>query len=160
VTAAAGSSDADPQLLQVLVVEDDAGDVALVESVFAEHRLPSTLHHVPDGGEALAFLNRDDPYQDAPRPDLILLDLNMPRVDGRQALVMIKSDDRFKSIPTIVFTTSSSDSDVSSSYNARANAYVSKPLDLDDFERVVTAIRNFYGHTVTLPRRPSDDPQT
>ncbi|GAB3835040.1 response regulator [Dactylosporangium cerinum] len=160
MTTAGGSSGADRQLLQVLVVEDDAGDVALVESVFAEHSLPSSLHHVPDGGEALAFLNRDDPYQDAPRPDLILLDLNMPRVDGRQALVMIKSDDRFKSIPTIVFTTSSSDSDVSSSYNARANAYVSKPLDLDDFERVIMAIRNFYGHTVTLPSRPSDDPVT
>lgn len=142
-------------LLQVLLVEDDLGDVALVENAFAEHGIRSTLHHVPDGGEALAFLHREDPYFDVPRPDLILLDLNMPRVDGRQALVMIKSDDRFKSIPTIVFTTSASDSDISSSYNARANAYITKPIDLDDFERVIAEIRNFYGNTVVLPSRPS-----
>src|SRR3954465_9179308 len=116
--------DADRPLLQVLIVEDDPGDVALMESAFAEHSIDSTLHHVPDGGEALAFLNRDDPYRDAPRPDLILLDLHMPRGDGRQALIMIKTDDRFKSIPTIVFTTSAADSDVSSSYSAQANAYV------------------------------------
>lgn len=152
--------DADPQPLQVLVVEDDPGDVALVESAFAEHAIPSTLHHVADGGEALAFLHRDEPYGDAPRPDLILLDLNMPRVDGRQALVMIKTDDRFKSIPTIVFTTSSADSDISSSYNAQANAYVTKPINLDDYERVINAIRNFYGHTVALPRPASGDPAT
>ena len=152
--------DADRLPLQVLIVEDDAGDVALMENAFAEHDVPSTLHHVPDGGEALAFLHREDPYNDAPRPDLILLDLNMPKVDGRQALVMIKTDDRFKSIPTIVFTTSSSDSDVSSSYDAQANAYVTKPIDLDDFERVIAQIRNFYGHTVALPRRASDEPAT
>jgi two-component system response regulator len=145
-------------LLQVLVVEDDPGDVALVESAFAEHSVHSVLHHVADGGEALAFLNRDEPYGDAPRPDLILLDLNMPRVDGRQALVMIKTDDRFKSIPTIVFTTSSSHSDVSSSYSAQANAYITKPMDLDDYDRVILQIRNFFGHTVTLPRRSPDGP--
>ncbi|WP_326999845.1 response regulator [Dactylosporangium sp. NBC_01737] len=152
--------EADQQLLQVLVVEDDPGDVALVESAFAEHSIRSALHHVADGGEALAFLHRDEPYGDAPRPDLILLDLNMPRVDGRQALVMIKTDDRFKSIPTIVFTTSSSDSDVTSSYNAQANAYVTKPINLDDYERVISEIHNFYGHTVALPPRSSDDPAT
>ncbi|MEV4516299.1 response regulator [Dactylosporangium sp. NPDC049525] len=152
--------EADRQVLQVLVVEDDPGDVALVESAFAEHNIRSTLHHVADGGEALAFLHRDDPYGDAPRPDLILLDLNMPRVDGRQALVMIKTDDRLKSIPTIVFTTSSSDSDISSSYNAQANAYVTKPLNLDDYERVISEIRNFYGHIVALPGRTSDDEAT
>jgi two-component system response regulator len=152
--------DADRQLLQVLVVEDDPGDVALVESAFAEHSIRSALHHVGDGGEALAFLHRDAPYGDAPRPDLILLDLNMPRVDGRQALVMIKTDARFRSIPTIVFTTSSSDSDVTSSYNAQANAYVTKPLNLDDYERVINEIRNFYGETVALPRHPAEDEPT
>jgi len=152
--------DAGRQLLQVLVVEDDPGDVALVESAFAEHDIPSTLHHVPDGGEALAFLHREAPYEDAPRPDLILLDLNMPRVDGRQALIMIKTDDRFKSIPTIVFTTSAADSDVTSSYAAQANAYVTKPINLDDYERVIIEIRNFYGHSVTLPRRSSDGQAT
>src|SRR5688572_3429366 len=98
--------------LQVLVVEDDLGDVALVEGAFAEHSVASDLHHVADGAEALAFLRREDPYGAAPRPDLILLDLNMPRVDGRQTLAHIKSDDDLKSIPTIVFTTSAAENDV------------------------------------------------
>jgi len=150
----------DPPLLQVLVVEDDLGDVALVESAFAEHSIASQLHHVTDGGEALSFLRREAPYDHVPRPDLILLDLNMPRVDGRQALVQIKTDDDLKSIPTIVFTTSSADSDVIASYTAHANAYVTKPIDLDDFDRVVIEIRNFYGHTAALPRRTSDEPTT
>jgi CheY-like chemotaxis protein len=150
--------DAERHLLQVLVVEDDPGDVALVESAFAEHSLRSELHHVADGGEALAFLHQEEPYGDAPRPDLILLDLNMPKVDGRQALVMIKTDDRFKSIPTIVFTTSSSESDISSSYNAQANAFVTKPINLDDYERVIREIHNFFGGTAVLPSQASDGP--
>jgi two-component system response regulator len=143
----------DPPPLQVLVVEDDLGDVALVEGAFAEHSVASDLHHVADGAEALAFLRREAPYADAPRPDLILLDLNMPRVDGRQTLAHIKSDDDLKSIPTIVFTTSAAENDVASSYDAQANAYVTKPINLDDYERVVSEIRNFFGHTVALPRR-------
>lgn len=150
----------DPPLLQVLVVEDDLGDVALVESAFAEHSVGSQLHHVTDGGEALAFLRREAPYGDAPRPDLIMLDLNMPRVDGRQALIEIKSDENLKSIPTIVFTTSAADSDVFASYAAHANAYVTKPINLDDYDRVIMEIRNFYGHTAALPRRPSEAPAT
>ena len=95
-----------------------------------------------------------------PRPDLIMLDLNMPRVDGRQALTEIKADEDLRSIPTIVFTTSAADSDVFASYASHANAYVTKPLNLDDYERVVMQIRNFYGHTAVLPRRPSvaEDP--
>ncbi len=148
----------DRSLLQVLVVEDDPGDVALVESAFAEHSIRSDLHHVADGAEALAFLRREAPFRDAPRPDLILLDLNMPRVDGREALARIKADDDLKSIPTIVFTTSASTGDVLYSYNANANAYITKPIDLDDYERVVVEIRNFYGHTAALPRRVPDEP--
>jgi CheY-like chemotaxis protein len=147
-------------LLQVLVVEDDPGDVALVESAFAEHDIVSNLHIAADGLEALAFLRREAPHTDAPRPDLILLDLNMPRVDGRQALVQIKADDDLKSIPTIVFTTSSAEGDVTSSYNAQANAYVTKPINIDDYERVIMEIRNFFGHTVALPRRVSDERST
>ena len=143
-------------LLRVLVVEDDLGDVALVESAFADHSILSVLHHAADGAEALAFLHHEGPYGDAPRPDLILLDLNMPRVDGRQVLAAIKSDPDLRSIPTIVFTTSSSDSDVVSSYSTHANAYVTKPINLDDYERVVIAIRNFFGHIAVLPRRVSD----
>ncbi|GAA4263817.1 response regulator [Dactylosporangium darangshiense] len=146
--------------LQVLVVEDDLGDVALVESAFAEHSIASQLHHVADGGEALAFLRRENPYAAAPRPDLILLDLNLPRVDGRQALAEIKGDGNLKSIPTIVFTTSAADADVFACYSAHANAYVTKPINLDDYDRVVAEIRNFYGHTAVLPRRTSDEPAT
>ena len=145
------------RMLQVLVVEDDLGDVALVESAFSEHSIPSSLHHVADGAEAMAFLRHEAPYQAAPRPDLILLDLNMPRVDGREVLDRIKADDQLKAIPTIVFTTSASVNDVSASYAAHANAYVTKPMNLDEYERVVVEIRNFYGHTAALPRRGSDD---
>jgi CheY-like chemotaxis protein len=147
----------DRPLLQVLVVEDDPGDLALVESAFAEHSIVSILHHAADGVEALAFLRREAPHTDAPRPDLILLDLNMPRVDGRQTLAQIKADDNLKPIPTIVFTTSAADSDVTSSYNAQANAYVTKPINIDDYEQVVMRIRNFFGHTVALPQRVSDE---
>ncbi|GIF47456.1 response regulator receiver domain-containing protein [Asanoa ferruginea] len=140
-------------MLQVLVVEDDLGDVALVENAFAEHSLPSTLHHVADGVDALAFLRREAPFDDAPRPDLILLDLNMPRVDGREVLSQIKADDDLKAIPAIVFTTSAAAGDVLASYAAHANAYVTKPIDLDDFDRIVAEIRHFYGHVALLPRR-------
>jgi CheY-like chemotaxis protein len=143
----------DTQRLQVLLVEDDLADVALMENAFAEHVVRSHLHHVADGEQALAFLRRQDPYRDAPRPDLILLDLNMPRVDGRQVLTEVKADGDLKAIPVIVFTTSATDSDISSSYSAHANAYVTKPIDLDEFDRVLAEIRNFYGHTVTLPTR-------
>ena len=156
----------DQPLLQVLIVEDDLGDVALVQSAFAEHSADSRLHHVADsrlhhvadGGEALAFLRRQPPYADAPRPDLIMLDLNMPRVDGRQALTAIKADDDLKSIPTIVFTTSAAADDVAASYTAHANAYVTKPINLDDYDRVVMQIRNFYCHTAALPSRLPEAP--
>ena len=141
-------------LLQVLLVEDDLGDVALMESSFAEHRVPTVLHHVADGAEALAFLRREAGYTDAPRPDLILLDLNMPRVDGRQVLAAIKADEQLQAIPVVVFTTSADPADIVSSYGAHANAYVTKPIDLNEFDRAVAQIRTFYGHTVTLPRHP------
>jgi two-component system response regulator len=149
---------ADVRPLCVLLVEDDAADVALMENAFADHEYTSELHHVPDGAEALAFLRRDAAYADAPRPDLILLDLNMPRVDGRQVLGHIKADEDLKGIPVVVFTTSSTDTDVTSSYGAHANAYVTKPIDLDDFERALSQIREFWGHTVTLPRTDRSQP--
>ena len=139
--------------LRVLIVEDDLGDVALMESSFEQHRIPTELHHVPYGVDALAFLRREDRYADAPRPDLILLDLNMPRLDGRQVLSEIKADDQLKTIPVVVFTTSSTPGDVVASYGTHANAYVTKPIDLNEFDRVVAEIRNFYGTTVRLPRR-------
>jgi CheY-like chemotaxis protein len=139
-------------LLQVLFVEDDLADVALMRNAFDEHHTGSQLHHVVDGIEALVFLRRERPYAQVPRPDLILLDLNMPRVDGRQVLTEIKNDDELKVIPVVVFTTSVADSDIVSSYTAHANAYVTKPIGLDDFTRVVADIRDFFGHIVALPR--------
>ncbi|BCB74499.1 response regulator [Phytohabitans flavus] len=145
--------------LRVLVVEDDPGDLALVESAFADHLAPVSMDHVEDGTEALAFLRRQDGYTDAPRPDLILLDLNMPRMDGRQVLAVIKSEDDLKAIPVVVFTTSATPSDIDDSYTAHANAYVTKPIDLDEFEEVLADIRTFYGHTVRLPRRQPAPPQ-
>jgi CheY-like chemotaxis protein len=140
-------------LLQVLLVEDDLGDAALMENAFADHQTSTRLHHVADGADALAFVRREGLYRDAPRPDLILLDLNMPGIDGRQVLAEVKADDQLKAIPVIVLTTSAADTDIAASYMAHANAYVTKPVDLDDFDRVVTEIRNFYGHTVALPGR-------
>jgi len=137
--------------LRVLLVEDDAADVALVTDAFTNHDVRSELHHVGDGAEALAYLRGEPPYTDAPRPDLIMLDLNMPRVDGRQVLSEIKADDRLKAIPVVVFTTSAAADDIVTSYGAHANAYVTKPIDLDDFERTLTEIRGFWGRTVTLP---------
>jgi CheY-like chemotaxis protein len=150
----------EPALLQVLIVEDDLGDLALMQDAFAHHSIQSALHHVADGADALAFLRREDPHGDAPRPDLILLDLNMPRVDGREALAQIKTDADLKAIPTVVFTTSSADSDIAASYGHHANAYVTKPANLDDYDRVIIAIRNFFGHTAVLPHRPRDEETT
>ena len=147
---------ADPPVLQILIVEDDLGDLALMENAFSEHSIASVLHHVADGEQALAFLRRNPPFHHAPRPDLILLDLNMPRMDGRHVLAAVKTDDNLKSIPTVVFTTSSASSDIIASYGAHANAYVTKPADLDEYDRAVVTIRNFYGHTAALPRRTSD----
>ncbi|HWH01331.1 MAG TPA: response regulator [Pilimelia sp.] len=146
--------------LQVLVVDDDLGDVALVRNAFADHPVRSHLHHAPDGAEALAYLRRQAPYAGAPRPDLILLDLNMPRVDGRQLLAEIKANDDLRAIPVVVFTTSATHTDVATSYTARANAYVTKPINLDDFDRVLAVIRDFFGRTVTLPRSPAAPRQT
>lgn len=138
--------------LHVLLVEDDAADVALVEDAFATHRLPSRLHVANDGVQALAFLRREGRFDSAPRPDLVLLDLNMPMMDGREVLAAVKSDTALRQIPIVVFTTSALDSDIVTSYSAHANAYVTKPLDLDEFTGVVAKIHDFYGELVTRPR--------
>jgi CheY-like chemotaxis protein len=137
-------------LLQVLLVEDDPGDAALLVDAFGDHPA-SRLHHVVDGARALAFLRRADPYGDAPRPDLILLDLNMPRMDGRETLSAIKSDERLKAIPVVILTTSGAAPDIASSYQHRANAYVTKPFGLDDFEATVRQIDRFYREIASLP---------
>lgn len=138
-------------LLQVLVVEDDLGDVALVESAFSEHSLRSELHHVGDGAEAMAFLHRREPYLDAPRPDLILLDLNMPRMNGHEALRAIKQDPELRSIPVVVLTTSHSEDDILTAYDLGANSYITKPAGFGSFAEAMTGLSRYWTEVVDLP---------
>jgi two-component system response regulator len=136
----------------VLLVEDDAGDLAMVEDFFATHELPGALHHADDGVTALRFLRGEEEHAGAPRPDLILLDLNMPRMDGRQLLSIIKDDDsEWRTIPVVVFTTSSATEDITASYSQHANAFVTKALDFDGFQRSLREIHRFFGEVATTP---------
>lgn len=138
--------------LEILLVEDNPGDVLLTKEAFKEGRLHNELHVVMDGVEAVAFLRRQGAYADRPQPDLILLDLNLPRMDGREVLAEIKADERLREIPVIVLTTSADDRDVHRAYNLHANCYLTKPVDMDQFVRVVRAIDEFWLTLVRLPR--------
>lgn len=139
--------------IEVLLVEDDPGDELMTREAFEDNKISNTLHVVRDGEEALDFLYRRGPFQDAPRPDLILLDLNLPKYDGRQVLEMIKSDDDLGLIPVVVLTTSSAEEDILRSYKLHANAYVTKPVDLDQFIAAVKQIDEFFVSVVRLPGR-------
>ncbi|HKI55801.1 MAG TPA: response regulator [Trueperaceae bacterium] len=138
--------------VDILLVEDSPGDVRLTREALAEGKLKNRLHVAEDGEQALAFLRRDGGYAEAPRPDLILLDLNLPRVDGREVLAQIKADHDLKRIPVVVLTTSSADEDVLRVYDLAANCYITKPVDLDQFMRVVRSIEEFWLTVVRLPR--------
>jgi CheY-like chemotaxis protein len=140
--------------LQILVVDDDDADALMIEEALDNTEMRTTVSRVADGREALDFLNRVEPYADAHRPDLILLDLNMPRMDGRETLAAIKTDDALKAIPVVILTTSGAAPDIVSSYQHRANAYVTKPFGLDDFEATVRQIDKFYREVAVLP--PAD----
>jgi CheY-like chemotaxis protein len=133
--------------IDVLLVEDDEGDVLMTREALAEGKILNRLHVVGDGVEAMAFL-RD---QEAVRPDLILLDLNLPKVDGRSVLEQVKADERLRRIPVVVLTTSEAEEDVLRSYDLHANAYVSKPVDFDQFVRVIRQIDEFFISVVRLP---------
>jgi len=137
--------------LQVLLVEDSPGDVRLTQEAFREVNRSVQLHVAADGAEAMAFLRHEGVYVDAPRPDLTLLDLNLPRMDGREVLALIKSDDNLKSIPTVILTTSEAEADVVKSYKLHANCYFSKPVQLDAFENLVKSINDFWLTKVKLP---------
>ena len=139
--------------IQVLLVEDNPGDVRLTHEAFLEANTAIELHVASDGIEALAFLTRSGVHADSPRPDLILLDLNLPRMDGRQVLAHIKGDDDLKTIPTVILTTSEADSDIVMSYTLRANCYLSKPVQLDAFEGLVKSINDFWLTKAKLPQR-------
>ncbi len=139
------------EMIDVLLVEDDAGDILLIEEAFADNKLRNRLHVVRDGVEALAFLRREGEYADAPQPDLVLLDLNLPRKDGREVLAEVKSDESLRQIPIVVLTTSKAEEDVLRSYKLHANAYVTKPVDFDRFIEVVRQIDEFFVTVVKLP---------
>ncbi len=139
--------------IEVLLVEDDPGDELMTREAFEDNKIQNTLHVVRDGEEALDFLFRRGEYTEAPRPDLILLDLNLPKYDGRQVLEKIKSDDDLALIPVVVLTTSSAEEDILRSYKLHANAYVTKPVDLDQFIAAVRQIDDFFVSVVRLPTR-------
>jgi len=139
--------------IQVLLVEDDPGDVLMTREAFEDYKVHNQLHVVNDGEQAMAFLRQEGDYADMPRPDLVLLDLNLPRMDGRQVLDAIKSDSELSSIPVVVLTTSEAEDDVLRSYSLHANAYVTKPVDFERFINVVRQIDDFFVSVVRLPRR-------
>ncbi|MFI9387380.1 response regulator [Kutzneria sp. NPDC052558] len=139
-------------VVDVLLVEDDPGDVLMTREAFEHHKIRNKLHVVADGVEALQFLRREGPHAEAPRPGLVLLDLNLPRKDGREVLSEIKSDDSLRSIPVVVLTTSEAEEDILRSYDLHANAYVTKPVDFDRFIDVIRQIDDFFVTVVKLPR--------
>ncbi|AKJ09565.1 chemotaxis protein CheY [Streptomyces incarnatus] len=141
------------QPIEVLLVEDDPGDELMTREAFEDNKIGNTLHVVRDGEEALDFLYRRGAHSEAPRPDLILLDLNLPKYDGRQVLERIKSDEDLSHIPVVVLTTSSAEEDILRSYKLHANAYVTKPVDLDQFIAAVRQIDEFFVTVVRLPRQ-------
>ena len=141
------------RLIEVLMVEDNPDDVFLTKESLKETKLHVNLSVVQDGVEAMAFLRQEGEYAAAPRPNLILLDLNMPKKDGREVLAEIKADDDLKIIPVVILTTSQAEEDIFRAYELHANCYVTKPVDLDQFIRVVQSIEDFWMTIVKLPRR-------
>jgi CheY-like chemotaxis protein len=142
-----------PDPIEVLLVEDDPGDVLLIREAFEDNKVANRLHVVADGVEALDFMRRQGEHAEAPRPDLVLLDLNLPRKDGREVLAEVKGDDELRTIPVVVLTTSQAEEDVLRSYDLHANAYVTKPVDFDRFIGVVRQIDQFFVSVVKLPKR-------
>jgi chemotaxis family two-component system response regulator Rcp1 len=140
---------------EILLVEDSPGDVRLTREALKDAKMHINLHVASDGIEAMAFLKQEGKSADAPRPDLILLDLNLPRKDGREVLEEIKKHPLLKTIPVVILTTSASDEDVLRSYRLHANCYISKPVDLDGFLTVIRSIDNFWLSIVKLPREAS-----
>ncbi|MGQ0632625.1 MAG: response regulator [Sporichthyaceae bacterium] len=140
------------QIIEILLVEDDPGDVLLTREALKDNRVANNLTVVNDGAEAMAYLRKEGEYAGAPTPDLVLLDLNLPRKDGREVLAEIKGDETLSHIPVVVLTTSAAEADVMGSYRLHASAYVTKPVDLDQFIDVVRQIDHFFVAIVTLPR--------
>ncbi|MGZ7048162.1 MAG: response regulator [Methanobacterium sp.] len=139
--------------VEILLVEDNEGDVGLIEEVFEDAKIRNNLHVTEDGEEAMLFLHKEGEFSDAPRPDMILLDLNLPKKDGREVLKEIKMDDDLKRIPVVVLTTSKAEKDILKSYDLHANSYITKPVDFDQFIRVIKSIEDFWLDVVKLPSK-------
>ena len=139
--------------IEILLVEDNPGDIRLTQEVLKEGKVQNTLSIVENGVQAISFLRKENEYQDAPTPDLILLDLNLPKKDGREVLLDIKNDPELKKIPVVVLTTSQSEEDILKVYDLNANCYISKPVDFGQFIDVVKSIENFWLSIVKLPTR-------
>lgn len=145
------------QPVDILLVEDSPADIRLTREALHEAKVMNTLHVVKDGMAALAFLRKEGEYANSPRPNIILLDLNLPKKDGREVLAEIKQDENLKRIPVVVLTTSKAEEDVLRSYNLHANAFITKPVDLTQFFEVIRALEGFWLAVVTLP--PNGDPK-
>ena len=139
------------EAIEILLIEDDPGDVRLTQEALKDSKLRNNLSVAEDGVEALAFLRREGQYADAPKPDIILLDLNLPRKDGREVLEEIKADEDLRRIPVVVMTTSDADEDILASYNLHANCYITKPVDMSRFMQIVKTIEGFWFSIVKLP---------
>jgi CheY-like chemotaxis protein len=146
------ANDAPASVVDVLLVEDDPGDVLMTREAFEHHKIRNQLHVVNDGEQAMQFLRQLGEYASAPRPGLILLDLNLPRRDGLEVLAELKADPGLRVIPVVILTTSQADEDILRSYALHANAYVSKPVDFERFMDVIRQIDNFFVTVVELPR--------
>jgi len=145
------------EVVEILLVEDNPGDVRLTQEVLKDGRVRNNMSVVMDGVDAISFLQQTGEYADAPRPDIILLDLNLPKKDGREVLAEIKADPELKNIPVVVLTTSSAEQDIFRSYDLHANCYITKPVDLDQFIKVIRSIEDFWLTIVKLPRGEEDD---
>jgi two-component system, chemotaxis family, response regulator Rcp1 len=139
--------------IEILLVEDNPGDARLTQEALREGHVRNRLHHVHDGVEAMEFVRREGPYADAPRPDLILLDLNLPRRDGRATLAELKEDPDLRLIPVVILTTSEAEQDIIRTYELRGNCYITKPVDLEKFLEIVRLIEDFWLTIVKLPSR-------
>ena len=137
--------------VEILLIEDNPGDVRLTKEALKEGKLINNLHVVEDGVEGLAFLRKEGNYKNEPLPDLILLDLNLPKKDGRELLAEIKEDEHFKQIPVVVLTTSKAEADIIQSYESHANCYITKPVDMNQFIKIVQSIEHFWFSIVKLP---------
>jgi chemotaxis family two-component system response regulator Rcp1 len=139
------------KVIDILLVEDSVGDARLSLEAMRDSKIRNKMHHVVDGEEAMAFLRKEGKYSKVPRPDLILLDLNLPKKDGREVLAEIKNDDELRRIPVVVLTVSSAEEDILKSYNLHANCFITKPLDLSQFMKVVQSVEDFWLTIVKLP---------